>query len=292
MNLTKSSASIGLFATATPTAPGATGKVNLGAPAETVNLPDGQIQYDVVAVFAAAAANLVLDLSINSTTGSTAWVAGVAQVKTATAAGSVTANGNCSVIITAAGMIGSPKTFNVPVLAGDTPSVWAGKVRTALAADFYVSEMFTVSGAGTSIVLTRKPLATYKVPGGTLNLYAANDATLNIALATGTATGITAAPTAASTTAGVASAGVKIYGGAGKDFEGNALDSINGIYGLLLRSEEVAITADGSGTDLFRVNSGESFLKVSASELLLDTSYTFTSGSRGKLSITVLAGGF
>lgn len=114
---------------------------------------------------------------------------GVAQVETATAVHNITGSGNAAVTITAAGMTGSPKTINVAVLNGDTPAVWAGKVRAALRLDAAVTAMFTVSGSGATIVLIRKSPA-------------ANDGTLNIALANGTCTGITAAPTSVNTTTG------------------------------------------------------------------------------------------
>lgn len=109
-----------------------------------------------------------------------------AQVDTATAAGSVTDSGNMTATVTAAGMTGSPKAISVAVVNGDTPALWAEKVRTALRADSAVSGMFAVGGSGTAIRLVSKYAA-------------ANDATLNLALATGTATGITAAPTSANT---------------------------------------------------------------------------------------------
>lgn len=115
---------------------------------------------------------------------------GTQQVTTATAVGTVTGNGNASVTFTAAGLTGSPIVVSVAVLSGDTPSAWAAKVRTALRANAVISAAFDISGAGANIIATNR-------------LRAANDATLNIALATGTATGITAAPTSAATTAGV-----------------------------------------------------------------------------------------
>ncbi len=150
---------------------------------------------------AANDATMELALTNGSATGmtpttsanTTAGVAPVAQVETATAAGSVTGSGNATVIVTAAGMTGSPKTFNVPVLNGDTAAQWADKVRIALAADSAVTALFTVGGTSTSIVLTRTN------PAGV-----ANDGTLNISLANGTSTGITTAATSANTTAGVA----------------------------------------------------------------------------------------
>lgn len=150
---------------------------------------------------AANDATMELALANGSATGmtpttsanTTAGVAPVAQVETATAAGSITGSGNATVVVTAAGMTGSPKTFNVPVLNGDTAAQWADKVRIALAADSAVTALFTVGGASTSIVLTRTS------PAGV-----ANDGTLNISLDNGTCTGITTAATSANTTAGVA----------------------------------------------------------------------------------------
>jgi hypothetical protein len=113
-----------------------------------------------------------------------------AQVETATAAGTITGSGNASVVVTAAGMTGSPKTKVVAVLENDTAAAWAAKVRAALTADADIAALFTVGGSGASIILTRKTPA-------------ANDTTLNIALDNGTCTGITTAASSANTTAGV-----------------------------------------------------------------------------------------
>jgi hypothetical protein len=123
--------------------------------------------------------------------------AGTPQVETATVLGTIGASGvgNATVIVTAAGMTGSPKTFNVAVANNDTAAQVAGKIRTALAADAAVTALFTVGGAGADVVLTR-------LAG------AANDSTLNISIANGTCTGLTAAPTSANTTPGVAGADV------------------------------------------------------------------------------------
>lgn len=112
------------------------------------------------------------------------------QVETATAAGTISTAGNATVVVTANQMTGSPRTVSVAVANADTAATWAGKVRTALAADATVAAFFAVSGAGTAIVLTA------------LNA-AANDPSMNVSLANGTSVGITAAPTSANTTAGV-----------------------------------------------------------------------------------------
>ena len=116
---------------------------------------------------------------------------GTKQVITATAAGTITGSGDVAVTVTTAGMTGSPKTLNVAVLNGDTAPVVAGKIRIALAADADVAAKWAVSGTGTGIILTKL-------------LTGAEDATANVALATGTATGLTAAPTSVHTTLGVA----------------------------------------------------------------------------------------
>lgn len=67
----------------------------------------------------------------------------------------------------------------------------AALIRTALGANGVLAAFFTIGGTGADVTLTKKTKA-------------ANDATLNVAIATGTATGLTAAPTSANTTPGVA----------------------------------------------------------------------------------------
>jgi hypothetical protein len=115
---------------------------------------------------------------------------GTPQVETATAAGTISTAGNVQVIVTAAGVTGSPITLSVAAALNDTAAQWAAKVRAALAANEAIAAKFAVSGTDASIVLTSlKGLA--------------NDATLNIALADGTSVGVTAAPSSANTTAGV-----------------------------------------------------------------------------------------
>lgn len=117
--------------------------------------------------------------------------AGVAQVETATVVGTITQVGNAAVIVTAAGMTGSPKTIQVAVALNDTASQVAGKIRTALAADPDVAAKFAVSGANAEVILTALAAA-------------ANDATLNVDIDNGTCAGLTAAHASANTTAGVA----------------------------------------------------------------------------------------
>lgn len=120
---------------------------------------------------------------------------GVAQVETAAVVGTIVNAGNAAVIVTSAGMTGSPKTVSVAVDALDTNAQVGGKIRTALIADAAIGAVatgkFTITGANENIILTA-------------NAAAADDATLNVSIANGTCTGLTAAPTSTDTTAGVA----------------------------------------------------------------------------------------
>jgi len=127
----------------------------------------------------------------------------VAQVETATVVGTITGSGDAAVIVTAAGMTGSPKTIQVAVLADDTASVVAGKIRTALGLDAAVIALFNVTGATDKVILTRKAAA-------------ADDVSLNISIDNGTCTGLTTAATSADTTAGVPNDTVSV--GVGKKF--------------------------------------------------------------------------
>jgi hypothetical protein len=115
---------------------------------------------------------------------------GQAQVMTATAVGTATSSGNITVTVTAAGLTGSPIAVPVAITNGDTPSVWAPKVVTALAANPTINDFFDVKRNGPDIVLTAR-------------IKAANDVTWNTAVAAGS-TGITSDPTSTATTAGVA----------------------------------------------------------------------------------------
>lgn len=119
--------------------------------------------------------------------------AGVPQVETATVASGVTTGGDIDVTITSAALTGSPLLTHVTVADGDSAAAIAGKIRTALGLVAAITAVFSVGGASTAVILTRL-------------VGAANDTTLNIALATGTAVTMTAAATSANTTAGVAPA--------------------------------------------------------------------------------------
>ena len=228
MDLTQSILSYGLRSIAAPTSTNVYNDVEIGVAQTQERFADADIIYSLRAVMAGSASSL----SINQETGvctATTFVPGTQQVETATAAGTITASGNASITVTAAGLTGSPLLVSVSVLIGDTATIWAGKVRTALEANTAITALFVIGGTSTSIQLTR---LTNSV-GGIL-IASANDSTLNIAIANGTCTGITAASTSSNTTAGVATSGVTLFDGDGKDFEGNELPTASYIYATLV----------------------------------------------------------
>jgi len=281
MDIKSATANVGLTASAAPTSTNIRGTAEIGLPQNTaITLTGNDVAYSLRAVLASAASDLILAVDDGTTVGSTAWSAGTAQVETATAAGTIGTAGNASVTVTAAGMTGSPKLVSVAVAASDTAATWAGKVRTALAADTDVTALFTVGGTTTAISLTRLANSRVVIP--------ADDATLNIALDNGTCTGITPAASSANTTAGVASTGALIYDGDGKDFEGVTIPAILTLKGMAIKCAfgEVDYSAtDESGT----IKSGETRLFANNSGIpsLLDD-ITFTAVSESDITITVI----
>lgn len=123
---------------------------------------------------------------------------GITQVETATVVGTITGNGDAAVVLTAAGLTGSPITLAVPVLIDDTAAEVATKIRAALNANSVISAFFTIGGSGAAITLART-----KAVG--------NDTTLNLSIDNGTCTGLTAALTSTDTTEGVAGDLIRNY---------------------------------------------------------------------------------
>ena len=119
------------------------------------------------------------------------YTAGVAQIETATVTGTITANpgGNATITVTSNVVTGSPLVISVPVLLGDDANAIATKIRASLNSTAAITNSFAVSGTTNNIVLTAL-------------VKAENDVTLNIAIATGSATGLTAAPTSTNTLTG------------------------------------------------------------------------------------------
>lgn len=118
-------------------------------------------------------------------------ISGVQQVETLTVLGAITTAGNASVVVTASGMTGSPKTLTVPVAANDSAIVVAQKVREAIIADANISAKWSVSGYGADVVLTAITAA-------------ANDTTANISIDNGTCAGLTTVPVSTNTVKGQA----------------------------------------------------------------------------------------
>ena len=291
MNLSNARATFGLNCRATPTSSSVTGSVQVGASNTSVAFPNANVAYTVRAIFAGSAKTFTLATATNTVSAASAWTAGAAQVETATAAGTISGAGNASVTVTAAGMTGSPKTISVAVANSDTAATWAGKVRNALAADSAVAALFTVSGTTTAITLTRKPTSTFTVPGGTLNIYADDDDTLNIALDNGTCTGITAAASSTEIATGVLTSGVKIYDNA-TDFEGVDIPYIVPQAILFSNAGESLVEAAGTvAGDFYNLNPG-GFTAVSGNGsnwLIGDHTFSFTAISgTTDLSVTVI----
>jgi len=156
--------------------------------------------------------------------------------------------------------------------------------RTALAANTAVAAMFTVGGSTADITLTRLPLTTLTIPGGTLNIYAADDATLNLAIPSGL--GVTADATSTDTTAGVASAGVKTYDAAA-NFEGNTVETIDFHSGFLVKCTlgECVLSA----TDFSKImKEGGVFLDANNTNALdYGGTFTITSDVTTDITLTV-----
>jgi len=190
-----------------------------------------------------------------------------------------------TLVLTSAGMTGSP--LNIPVALTTTEhtteSLIATAARTALAAVTVVAERFTVGGTGADITLARKGTSNFTVVDGTLPIYPANDATLNLAIPSGL--GITAAPTSTNTTAGVATTGVKLYD-AGVDFEGRAIATIGSIQGLqsVVAGADVGVVDGDFAAEL---TIGEIFQRVTQTALICDT-WTVDSSGGADITITVV----
>jgi hypothetical protein len=283
MNLNSVSAFLGLRANASPTSTNVTNDVQIGVSAQQIAFPTADVAYSVRAIIAGGADFVILGAT-NDTSGSDAWVAGTAQVETATAAGTISGSGNASVTVTASGMTGSPKTISVPVLSGDTASAWAEKVRTALSDDTDVSDLFTVSGSTTSIVLTRKP--NQEIPA--VPSYIVNDSSLNIALGNGTCTGITPAATSANTTAGVETFGCLIYDGDGKDFEGIAIPSGGVTLAMLLKTNGGIQIQSGSSGVVIQPNQTLLFVSDDSLSTTPFTDMTITPDGAADVTITYI----
>lgn len=117
--------------------------------------------------------------------------AGRKQVTTQTVIGTVATGGSMTLTVTNAGLTGSPLAISFNVDAGDIPSAVAAKAAAALSGNTAVAARFEVDNIGADFALTRL-------------VEAANDGTLNLAIANGTATGVTPDGTSTATQTGIA----------------------------------------------------------------------------------------
>jgi hypothetical protein len=285
-------ATYGLSAVGTPTSTNVSGTVTIGAAQTQIRLTTANVAYSLRAIFAGSGDVLSLGMQDGDTTGSTTFVAGVAQVETATvtAASGITGSGNATVTVTAAGMAGSPKAISVALTttAHTTATLIATAIAAALNADAAYSALFTATSSSATVITTRKPTSTFTVGSGTLNLYAANDGTLNVAIANGTCTGITTAATSANTTAGVISDGVKIYDGDGLDFEGVDIPTFSILNAVLFQNSGSGyVTAEGFA-DSLTITAGSICLFANETVDPFETGQTITAGGVADLTITVI----
>jgi hypothetical protein len=223
MKYSQISAAFSLVAVGTPEGTGKRGKLQVGQADSTVYFdPRFHTIYTRRLRIFDAASSGELDMTVAEGLTSHSYVYPVAQVETATAAGTITLKGKALVTVTSAALTSSPLGINVPVLLGDTASQWAAKVRAKLAAHPEITALFTVGGTGTSIRLTRI----------IDDAGVANDTTLNIALANGTCTGITNASTSASTTEGSVATGAIWDVNINTDAEGLPLPTMDGLKAI------------------------------------------------------------
>ena len=147
-----------------------------------------------------------LRAALNGKTGSIGY-----QTETATVIGTIVNSGNATVIVTCTGMTASPITTSVAVVSGDTASIVAGKIRTALGLVANITSFLTVGGTGATVTLTRVS------PGASI-------ANFNISVDNGTCTGLTAAATSAETYNAITIQAALI------DDEVPTLDPVTGLY--------------------------------------------------------------
>ena len=289
MAISDARAVYGLSALGTNSRTGVVGSALIGETQSQLRLTDATTAYVIRAIFAGTGDELDLNLLTGSTTGSTAFVAGNAQVETATFVGSCTTGGTMPLVLTSAGMTGSPLTVNVPLTtaAHTTATLVAAAARTALEADAVVSARFTIGGSGAVVTLTRKPTVEYTEGTTSVPIYGANDATLNLAIPSGL--GITAAASSADTTAGVATDGVKIFGD-GVDFEGVALVAMADVLAasFALSTGDISYADGSSESGRIGISGAENRIFAGGISINFGGTFTFTSSGAADITITVV----
>ena len=229
--------------TASPASSLTTGRVTVGTSAAQQSFATADIGYAISTRLTTSSTTATLDVQTGVCTGSAAFVAGVAQVETATviAAAGATSSGNCIVTVTGSTLTGSPLDVTIPLTtSANTATLVASALASGLNANTAIAAKYSVASSGADIVLTVKADANGN--------YLADDGTLNIAIPGGL--GITAASTSTGTTSGVVSSGVQVLDGDGKDFEGVTLPSMARIYALEINVTSGSASAS-NGTQVF-----------------------------------------
>ena len=158
---------------------------------------------------------------------------GVEQEMSVAFVGPATMAGTLTLTITAAGESGSPVTVTINVLTADSNNLLAQKALAACLATAGVAAFFNLSVINNVLFLQKK-------------VAAANDATMNAALADGTATGVTAVPTATVVAAGVAPG--SFVGGAVQGVF--VTDSLGNYVGANSFPQLLSINAPGTGVEV------------------------------------------
>jgi hypothetical protein len=205
----------------------------------------------------------------------------VSQIETATVVGAIIAGGNASVVITAAGMTGTPKTISVPVIgtlqvetstvAGVIAPAGAGNATVIVTAAGMTGSPITLSVAvanddtasdvagkiRTAMGLNANIAAFFAITGATSHIIltrlaaTANDLTMNISVNNGTCSGLTPALTSADTLAGVVGdtativAG-KIIAALNLDAAVTALFTVGGTGATVTLTKIIPVADDGT----------------------------------------------
>ena len=240
MTLTNCRATFGLNAKVTPVKGGSNGTLQVGDNNETMTLADATKIVSFDAVIVGATSDLVIDVSDLDSSGTTTWTPGTQQVETntVTAASGITGSGNATVTVTATGMTGTPKAISVALTtaAHTTATLIAAALATGLNADTDFSAMFVASSSGANLIVKRLATSTYTINGTAVNVWPADVANLNVAIANGTCTGITTAATSTSTQAGALTSGCYVPDLDGTDFEGEATSGLINVYAIYIKN--------------------------------------------------------
>ena len=286
MTLTNCRATFGLNAKVTPVKGGSNGTLQVGDNNETMTLADATKIVSFDAVIVGATSDLVIDVSDLDSTGTTAWTAGTQQVETntVTAASGITGPGNggtATVTVTATGMTGTPKAISVALTtaAHTTATLIAAALATGLNADTDFSALFIASSSGANLIVKSRATSTYTINGTAINVWPADVANLNVAIANGTCTGITTAATSTSTTAGVLTVGCYAPDLDGTDFEGESTGGLSVIHGIYIsnssESDDV-VTVTQAELAGYPINPSDSFQVATTSSSPAIPSADFT----------------